>query len=93
MAVRVTKVHMSPGGSLHEHIEEVMWENPADGSSGRSSVATMVDFIDNQNGKAYTWDGYNRAEIHTVHPAYRRPYIQTVADGKWTNNLLALPRY
>jgi hypothetical protein len=47
-----------------------------------STVAEMVDFIDNQNGKAYTWDGFSRADIHTVHPAHRRPYSQTTADGQ-----------
>jgi hypothetical protein len=93
MAVRVTQVHMSSGGYLHEHIQSVRWSNESTGASGESTTAEMVDYIDNQNGKAYTFDGYTRADIHTVHPANRRPYIQTKADGKLTDNLLALPRY
>jgi hypothetical protein len=93
MAVRITMVHMTPGGTLHSHIESVRWVNDSTGSTGQISVPEMVDYIDNQNGKAYTWDGHVRAEVHTVHPTQGRPYIQTKADGRLTNNLLSLPRY
>jgi hypothetical protein len=84
---------MKPSGTTHEHIERVKWENPANSSTGSSTVAEMVEFIEVKSGKAYTWDGVARADVGVVHPASGRPYIRTYADGRWTNNLLALPRF
>lgn len=92
MAVRVTHVRMVPGGSLHEHIESVKWENVSAGTTGSSTVAEMVKYIDGGN-KAYTLEQGVRAEIVVVRPTYGRPYIRTQADGRLTNNLLELPRY
>jgi Protein of unknown function (DUF3892) len=93
MAVRITHRRMSTGGTAHEHIQSVKWENPASSETGTSTVAQMVDFIDKQNGKAYTWDGKDRADVAVRKPAGRKPYLQTYADGVWTNNLLALPLF
>ena len=56
--VYIEKVHMS-GGTGHEHIAEVQWRNPDDGKTGKSSKTTMVDWIDNKNGKAKVTDGRN----------------------------------
>ncbi|MET9221325.1 DUF3892 domain-containing protein [Streptomyces sp. NPDC003300] len=33
----------------------------------------------------------NRAQVFVRTPAYGPKYLQTRADGVWTNNLLALP--
>ena len=93
MAVRITHRRMSTGGTGHEHIHSVKWENQASSETGTSTVAEMVDFIDNKHGKAYTWDGAVRADVGVVKPASGKPYIRTYADGKWTNNLLALPLF
>jgi hypothetical protein len=85
---------MTPGGTRHEHIVSVYWTNESDSSSGSSDVnPTMVNFIDNENGKAFVWDGTTRADVRTVHPATGRAYIRTMKDGVWTDNLLALPLY
>jgi hypothetical protein len=50
----------------------------------------MVDWID-QGGEAWVTDGRRSVRIRVVraHP----PYIRTYADGVWSDNLLALPRY
>lgn len=92
--VFITAIHLS-GGRSHEHITEVRWQNPQTGETDRSSTASMVDWIDNQNGTAKVRGGNGASDIPvgTVHPAGRAAYLRTYADGAWTNNLLELPTY
>lgn len=88
--VYIRSVHLS-GGTRHEHIASVRWEDPDDGNSGQSSRSEMVDFIGNKGGAAYVSDGSRAARVGVVDAT--PPYIRTYADGVWTDNLLALPRY
>lgn len=88
--VFVTAVHMEHGTS-HEHIASVRWRNPDNAETGQSTREVMVDWIRNKNGVAKVTDGRNTVDVGVVdaHP----PYLRTHADGKWSDNLLALPRY
>ncbi len=88
--VYITAVHME-GGDNHEHIARVRWRNPADGQTGESSRAEMVDWIRNKHGDARVNDGQNEVQVGVVDA--NPPYLRTHADGKWTDNLLALPRF
>jgi hypothetical protein len=88
--VRVTKVHMV-GGELHEHIAEVSWVNPASLEVGRSSRAGMIVFLEKPGGRAVVGEGANQVDVGVVQATPK--YIRTHADGRWTNNLLSLPRY
>ena len=92
MALRITAIRLS-GGTSHEHIVRLWWTNPANGKTGDNTRADLVDWIENENGKAYVEDAAgNRADVGVVKPAHGAKYLRTHADGKWTNNLLALPR-
>lgn len=88
--VYITEVHMS-GGTEHLHIAAVRWRDPRDGQCGNSTREAMVDWIDNKNGNARVRHGTNDVKVGVVHA--KPPYIRTYADGKWNDNLLALPRY
>jgi hypothetical protein len=88
--VYVTAIHLE-GGSRHEHISDVRWRNPADGKTGESSKATMVDWIKNKKGDARVTDGTNEVRVGVVDAS--PPYIRTYADSTWTDNLLALPEF
>jgi hypothetical protein len=88
--VEITAVHMV-GGQNHEHIAEVRWRDPSDGDTGATSRAEMVRFLKDEKGKAYVGNGQHRVWVGDVEA--NPPYIRTYADGVWTNNLLALPRY
>ena len=90
MMVYITDVHMS-GGTAHEHIADVKWRCPSNNTNGESSRTTMVDWIANKKVIAKVTDGTNTVEVGVVKGA--RPYLRTHADGTWTDNLLALPRY
>lgn len=88
--VYVTAVHMD-GGQGHEHISRVRWRNPADGATGENSRAEMVEWIRDKKGDARVNDGRNEVQVGVVDGS--PPYLRTHADGKWTDNLLALPRF
>ncbi len=90
MSVYITARHMV-GGTDHEHIASVKWENVDNSNTGESTRATMVDWIKNKGGKAYVKDGGGKVGVGVVEAT--PPYLRTHADGKWTNNLLALPTF
>ena len=85
---RITDVHMV-GGTKHEHIAAVKWVDDA-GPRGESTRAEMVSWIDG-GGKAYVSHGTQKIAVGVVNAVPK--YIRTHADGVWTDNLLALPRY
>ena len=91
MAIQITAVRLS-GGDKHEHIVHLWWTDRADGKVGDNSRASIVAWIET-GGKAYTDDGRgNRADVAVVTPERGEKYLRTHADGKWSDNLLALPR-
>lgn len=79
------------GGSKHEHIASVRWRNPDTDATGETSREEMVRWI-RAGGSAYVcgkegW--FARIGVVDANP----PYIQTYADGSWTDNLLSLGRF
>ncbi|WP_153134713.1 MULTISPECIES: DUF3892 domain-containing protein [Paraburkholderia] len=86
------------GGRGHEHIAFLWWiqlegEN-ATGKEGACSRAEMVSYIE-QYGEYSVWcpdrnPNQPGAWVH-VHNNGHVKYVQTVADGRTTDNLLALP--
>jgi hypothetical protein len=89
--VFITHVHMSPSGQRHEHIVEIKWRNPDDGSTGASAAPEVVSWIENKNGNAKVTDGRRTVEVGVVD--VKPKHLRTYTDGVWTDNLLALPRY
>ena len=88
--VYVTHIRQA-GGNGHEHITDVKWKDPADSQVGQTSVAGMVDCIENKKGVAKVTDGRHTVDVGVVDA--RPKYIRTYADKVWTDNLLALPRF
>ena len=88
--VYITHIRMS-GGTAHEYIISVKWRNASDNAIGERTIATMIDWIENKKGVAKVTDGKNIVNVGVVKGT--KPYLRTHADNKWTNNLLALPRY
>ena len=92
MAIRITHIRLS-GGTNHEHIVQLWWTNPGTGQTGDNTRSAIVSWIEDENGKAYVEDASgNRADVGVVTPQSGAKYLRTHADGKWTNNLLSLPR-
>jgi hypothetical protein len=88
--VQVIAVHLD-GGAAHQHISSIRWLNPHTGVQGDSSRQTMVEWLRTQGNRAYVTDGYRVVEVRVVNGS--PPYLRTYADGAWTDNLLALPKF
>ena len=87
--VYITAVHMSDG-SRHEHIASVMWLNPETGKTGQNLKADMVEWIE-ENGVAQVGSPSGPVEVGVVNGTPK--YLRTHANGQWSDNLLALPRF
>ncbi len=92
MAYRCTAIKMSPGGHLHSHIVEI---RAIDESSGGTIVGSRQQWVDAVKGgaRAYVLDKFGDKAYLRVNRMGYTEYVQTYADGIWTDNLLALPRY
>ena len=73
--------------SPHEHITHV-------GSTAQVwPREQVVAWMDARTDKFYTVDASGkRADVGVVRESGKAPYLRTHADGRWNNNLLALPQ-
>ncbi|HZL06523.1 MAG TPA: DUF3892 domain-containing protein [Coriobacteriia bacterium] len=92
MSVRITAIRLSQGGYTHEHITDVKWTSYENDSSGQSTKAATVEWIDN-GGAAYVESASTKVQVGVVKPQGGTPYLRTYANGTWTDNLLSLPRF
>ncbi|WP_069770969.1 DUF3892 domain-containing protein [Streptomyces sp. LUP30] len=93
MAIQITAVRLSAGGSRHEHIVRLWWTNPATDKTGENTRAQIVTWIEDEGGQAHTSDADgHRATVAVITPDHGEKYLRTHADRVWTDNLLALPR-
>lgn len=80
------------GGSYynpHEGITHYEWVD-TDGSRKLAARPTMVDWAKKSGNWAYVTDRYSKVYCY-VRSNGRIEFLQTVADGRPTNNLLSLP--
>ena len=94
MALRVAGVHLS-GGQGHEHITELEWHMDGDAELKRASRQAIVDWLESGAGnQAFTEPRFGGGQQIFVHSPYGAvKYLRTRANGVWSDNLLALPRY
>lgn len=93
MAIQITRTELSDEGSTHQHISRLWWWDAAAKETKISTRAEIVSFIEDDKGEAYTKDDAgHRAEVQVRTPAQGPKYVQTKADGIWTDNLLALAK-
>ena len=79
----VTCVNKPDRNSQHEHITHL------GGRTWRWTVQDVIASIESGSNTFYTDNGGKRADV-LVRERNGRKYVQTQADGVWTNNLLAL---
>jgi hypothetical protein len=92
MSIRITCISKAGGDHENRHvaISNLGWDGT--GTKGNSTRLEMYDWIKHQKGEAYVRDGNgNTAHVGTVETDRGTKYVRTYADGKWTDNLLALP--
>ena len=91
MTVRFIQRH-TEGGQDHLHIVKLKWIEYETGKPGENTRAQLVTWFRDNGGKGYVNDSIgNQADVRVVDA--NPPYLQTVADGKLTDNLLDLPTY
>ncbi|WP_079218466.1 DUF3892 domain-containing protein [Herbaspirillum robiniae] len=86
------------GGNGHEHISHLWWQQVDDSgrvlSSGDNTREQMVAYIE-KHGDHSVWCPDRNPAVQgawvRVHNNGRIKYVQTVADGRTTDNLLSLP--
>lgn len=81
-------------GTGHEHITNLRCLDEA-GKAWDYQVAQLVTHIKN-NGDNSVWcggTGGGKSAWVVVRSNGQREYVQTKADGVWSNNLLALPLF
>lgn len=90
--VRITCITLSDTNAIHEHITHV--GSPQFNPKGSKwTVTQVIDALENKLHTFHVTDQQgNRANVGVVDPGVgKKKYIRTYADGKWNNNLLALP--
>jgi hypothetical protein len=92
MTIEITHVRFSGTLKSHESITNYKWRNRENSNTGSSDKPTLVAWVDD-NGSAYVGSGSQQVEVGTVHPSGSAPYLRTLADGTWSNNLLSLPTF
>jgi hypothetical protein len=93
MAVRINCINKDNGNHYdpHEAITDLGWIDESSGERGKTSRLTMVKFIEIDRGQAYVTDAYgNKAYLVVRESPWGNKYVKTIADGRETNNLLAL---
>ena len=94
MSIRITCINKSGGfhADPHHAIESLDWVNEQSGATGKSSRADVYDWLKNRGGTAYVRDPRgNSAQVVPREHTNGTRFVQTVADGVWTDNLVALP--
>ena len=92
MTVRVTCINKDGGFHENPHvaISRFGWRNPQTNEAGFSEREPMWRFV-TDGGEAYVQDAAgNAAWLQARTSQHGTHYLQTVADGKLTDNLLYL---
>lgn len=93
MSVRIICINKDNGNhyNRHEAIEYFGWLNESTQVSGKSSLEEMIKFLRNGN-TAYVVNRYNNSDRAYLYINSRngREFLQTYADGQWSDNLLQL---
>lgn len=74
----------------HTRITRIRWLDASVSTSNLMSVEQTIDYL--RSGNTLVVAGADRYALVQVVEA-DTPYIRTVADGAWTDNLLSLPRF
>ncbi len=93
MAIRITCINKSGGDHADPHhaISHLGWTEDGTGKTDKSTRLQIYDWI-KEGGVAYVQDAKgNKASVETREHANGTKFVQSRADGVWTDNLLALP--
>lgn len=90
MGISIIAVHLA-GGAEHEHIAEVEWRNLEWGNTGESTCDDLAEWLEQEENLAVV--AGTAARVDVVRSPTGSMWLQAVEGGRWTDRLLALPRY
>lgn len=94
MTIEFTARRMTPPtASDHTAISDLRWRQLNSSEQKWSTTEALIEWLDApDSNRAVVGSGANQVPVGVVRPSDgRAPYLQSYADGKWNNNLLALP--
>lgn len=84
----ITAIRMNPpAADGHEHIAEVLWQRP-DVQISACSAQSVAEFIE-QGNAVYAGSSFVNVGVIRGVP----PYLRAYSEGRWTDDLLSLPRF
>ena len=91
--MQVSSIHTEPSGSRdHVHITRLRYLQDGIGSEIEVSKVAMIELLKSSSDNiAYVSDKDGIAIVQVVNGLI--PYLQTIRDGRYSDNLLALPRF
>lgn len=92
MAFQITGIR-KPGGANnpHEAISHYGWIDDGKTQPHIDERLTVVSWVEDKKIPAYVLDGTRKVWCQVRVNDHGTKYLQTVADGQWSNNLLVLP--
>jgi Protein of unknown function (DUF3892) len=91
--IEINAIRLS-GGKGHEHISSLQWRNTQSGVTGQSTRQAIVEWLEESKAnQAVVAKNGSWVYVGVRRPAHGLHYLSTYADGTWTDNLLALPRF
>jgi hypothetical protein len=93
MAVRIIAIRKDNGNHYnpYEAVSHYKWVNEGSGESAISTRLTMVDWVENKNGRAYVKSQDGTVDCYVNQSTAGTKFLQTDADSQSSNNLLNLP--
>jgi len=91
MAFQITGIR-KPGGAENpnEAISHYRWQDDMSDRSAITERVTVVGWVESGTA-AYVADGSRKILCEVRKSVNGTKFLQTVADGQWSNNLLSLP--
>ncbi len=86
---RIDCVNKPNRNSTHESITHVGGPKPDGSGRWKDTMPNVVRFIEDNTHRFFTQDGGRVAWVGVNVSAAGNKYLQTHADGIWSNNLLA----
>jgi catechol-2,3-dioxygenase len=89
--IEITAIRLADG-TTHEHIVAVQWQTAS--STGQTSRQGLIDWLNaSPENRAIVAGEGEDVPVLVVEPPDGTLQVRTFAHGRWTDHLLALPRF
>lgn len=95
--IKIIGIRKQPGIYENPHLGIISfrWVNEQTQVTGETGLAGMYDWIVNKKGQAYIRDAQGTPVyiFGAISSPSGQPYIRTIKDGVWTDDLLDIPLF